>query len=56
MTFDFTWIDGIRYAVLDPQLVRYELPETPAQRKARGDGDAPTVSYTVATIERVSDE
>jgi hypothetical protein len=53
---DFVTLDGIRYAVLDPQIVSYTLPESPEQRKARGEAKAPAISYTVATIERVRDE
>jgi hypothetical protein len=56
MTDDFVTLDGIVYAVLNPQLVSYALPESPEQCKARGDARPPTYSYTVATIERVRDE
>jgi hypothetical protein len=53
---DFVTIDSVRYAVRDPQLVSYAMHESPEQRKARGEGKAPAISYTVATIERVRDE
>jgi hypothetical protein len=53
---DFVTLDGVRYAVRDPQVVSYALPESPAERKARGEGAEPRISYTVATIERVRDD
>jgi hypothetical protein len=53
---DIVVLDGVRYAVRDPQLVNYAMHESPEQRKARGEGAAPAISYTVATIERVRDE
>jgi hypothetical protein len=53
---DFVTLDGVHYAVRDPQVVSYALPETPAERKARGEGAEPRISYTIATIERVRDE
>jgi hypothetical protein len=42
--------------VRNPQIVSYALAESPEQRKARGDAKAPSISYTVATIERVRDD
>jgi hypothetical protein len=53
---DLVTIDGVRYAITDRQIVSYSYPESPEQRKARGEAEAPTISYTVATIERVRDE
>jgi hypothetical protein len=50
---DFVTLDGIVYAVRDPQLVSYALHESPEQRKARGEGAEPRISYTIASIERV---
>jgi hypothetical protein len=52
---DIIVLDGVRYAVRDPQLVSYALPESPAERKARVEAKVPMYSYTVATIERVRD-
>lgn len=49
-------LDGIRYTITNRQLVSYPCAESPEQRKARGAAEAPTVSYTVASIERVHDE
>jgi hypothetical protein len=50
---DFVTLDGIRYAVLDPQIVSYTLPESPEQRKARGDRPPPIVAYTSCRIEKI---
>jgi hypothetical protein len=56
VTSDFVTINGIRYAITDRQLVSYPCAETPAERKARGDGPVPIVAYTSARIERVRDD
>jgi hypothetical protein len=53
---DLVTLDGIRYRITDRQLVRYDLPETAAERKLRGAKPQPVVAYTIATIERVRDE
>lgn len=50
---DFVTLDGIVYAVRDPQVVSYAMHESPEQRKARRDAKPPTYSYTVTTIERI---
>ncbi len=49
---DFVHIDGLRYRIIDRQFVRYPMPESDAERKARGDGPAPYVEYTSRRIER----
>lgn len=49
---DEVTIDGIRYRILDRHPVRYPMPETDDQRKARGDGPVPVVAYTSCRIER----
>jgi hypothetical protein len=53
---DFVTLDGIVYAVLDPQIVSYPCGESPEQRKARAEAKLPMYSYTIATIERVRDD
>jgi hypothetical protein len=47
---DFVTLDGVRYAVRDPQVVSYAMHESPEQRKARGDAKPPMVSYTHCRI------
>ena len=49
---DIVHIDGLRYRILDRQPVRYPMPESDAERKARGDGLLPYVAYTSCRIER----
>lgn len=50
METDFVTIDSVRYAVRDPQVMSYAMPESPEQRRARGEGAAPMISYTHCKI------